>query len=177
MHWKCKEKNKAQFTSLMADKYEEYDQIYTDGSLKDDKVRFTIVTNNQIIKKRMKPQSSIYSAEQQAIITTIENTTRSNKLTIIAIEYQGINRWLEKPNKTDMGPQPRRNWWKWGERTCSERCFEWKDRQSKTLSTSGPDKMDERGVHEQTKKIIKRWKRDETPKGISKLVKRHGRTE
>jgi hypothetical protein len=50
----------------MADKYKEYDQIYTDGSLKDDKVGFFIVTNNQIIKKRMKSQSSIYSAEQQA---------------------------------------------------------------------------------------------------------------
>jgi hypothetical protein len=40
------------FTSLMADKYEDYDQIYTDGSLKDDKIGFGIVTNNQIIKKR-----------------------------------------------------------------------------------------------------------------------------
>jgi hypothetical protein len=46
-----KERVKAEFTSLMADKYEEYDQIYTDGSLKDDKVGFAIVTNNQIMKK------------------------------------------------------------------------------------------------------------------------------
>jgi hypothetical protein len=49
-----KERIKTEFTSLMADKYEEYDQIYTDGSLKDDKVGFAIVTNNQIIKKRMR---------------------------------------------------------------------------------------------------------------------------
>jgi hypothetical protein len=41
-----KERIKAEFTSFMADKYEEYDQIYTDGSLKNDKVGFAIVTNN-----------------------------------------------------------------------------------------------------------------------------------
>jgi hypothetical protein len=46
----------------MADKYEEYDQIYTDGSLKDDKVGFAIETKNQIVKKRMRSQSSICSS-------------------------------------------------------------------------------------------------------------------
>jgi hypothetical protein len=55
-----KEKIKAEFTSLMANKYEKYDKIYTDGSLNDEKVGFAIVTNNQIIKKRMRLQSSIY---------------------------------------------------------------------------------------------------------------------
>jgi hypothetical protein len=50
-----KQRIKAEFTSLMVDKYEEYDQIYTDGSLKDDKVEFAIVTNNQIIKKGLNP--------------------------------------------------------------------------------------------------------------------------
>jgi hypothetical protein len=47
-----KERIKTDFTFLMADKYEEYDQIYTDGSLKDGKVRFDIVTNKPIIKKK-----------------------------------------------------------------------------------------------------------------------------
>jgi hypothetical protein len=79
-----KERIKAWFTSLMADKYEEYDQVCTDGSPKDDKIGFVIVTNNQIIKKRLRSQSSIYSAKQQAIITAMESTTRTNKLTIIA---------------------------------------------------------------------------------------------
>jgi hypothetical protein len=69
------ERIKTEFTSLMADKYEEYVQIHTDGSLKDDKVRFGIVTNNQINKKQMRSQSSIYSAEQQAIIMAMKNTT------------------------------------------------------------------------------------------------------
>jgi hypothetical protein len=47
-----KEKIKAEFICLMVDKYEECDQINTDGSLKDDKIGFAIVTNNQIIKKK-----------------------------------------------------------------------------------------------------------------------------
>jgi hypothetical protein len=44
-----KERIKAEFTSHMAEKYEEYDQIYTDRSLKDDKVGFDFITNNKII--------------------------------------------------------------------------------------------------------------------------------
>jgi hypothetical protein len=86
----------------MADKYEEYDQIYTDGSLKDDKVGFAIVTNNQIIKKTIRPQFSIYSAEQQAIITAMEDRTRTNNPTIIALDSLSSllaasgNRWTRK---------------------------------------------------------------------------------
>jgi hypothetical protein len=52
-----KERIKAEFTSLMVDKYEEYYQFYMDGSLKDDKG--WIRNCHQILKK-----SSIYSAEQ-----------------------------------------------------------------------------------------------------------------
>jgi hypothetical protein len=95
----------AEFTSLIVDKYEEYDQIYTNGTLKDDNVGFRIVTNNQIIKKRMRSQSSIYSAEQQAIITAIENTTQTNKLTIIATDSLSSllaasgNRWTQEINR------------------------------------------------------------------------------
>jgi hypothetical protein len=94
-----KERIKTDFTSLMADKYEEYDQIYTDGSLKDGKVRFDIVTNKQIIKKRMRFQSSIYSAEQQAIIMAMESTTQTNKPKITATDFLSSllaasgNRW------------------------------------------------------------------------------------
>jgi hypothetical protein len=83
-----KERIKAEFTSLIADKYEEFDQIYMDGLLKEHKVGFAIVTNNQIIRKRMRSQSSIYSAEQQAITMVMESTTRTNKATFIATDSQ-----------------------------------------------------------------------------------------
>jgi ribonuclease HI len=89
----------------VADKYEEHDKIYTDGSLKANKVGFAIVRNNQIIKKRMIPQFSIYSAEQQAIITAMENTTWTNKPTIIVTDSLSTllavsrNRWTWYPKK------------------------------------------------------------------------------
>jgi hypothetical protein len=103
-----KKRIKAVFTSLMAGKYEEYDQIYTDGSLKDDKVGFAIVTNNQIIKKRMRSQSSIYSAEQQAIITAMKSTTPTNKPTITAMDSLSSllaafgNRWTRNAKKRNF---------------------------------------------------------------------------
>jgi hypothetical protein len=92
----------------MAVKYEEHDQIYTDGSLKDDKVGFGIATNKQIIKKRMRSQSSIYSAEQQAIITAMENTTQTNKPTIMATGFLSSllavsgNRWTRNPKTRNI---------------------------------------------------------------------------
>jgi hypothetical protein len=70
------------------------------GSLKYDNVGFAIVTNNQIIKKRMRSQSSIYSAVQQAIKTAMESTTRTNKPTIIATGFLSSllaasgNKWM-----------------------------------------------------------------------------------
>jgi hypothetical protein len=47
-----KERIKAEFTSFTADKYEECDQIYTDGSLKDDKVGFAVsLQTTKLLKK------------------------------------------------------------------------------------------------------------------------------
>jgi ribonuclease HI len=78
------------------------------GSLKYDNVGFAIVTNNQIIKKRMRSQSSIYSAEQQAIIMAMESTTRTNKPTIIATDSLSSllgasgNRWTRNPKTRNL---------------------------------------------------------------------------
>jgi hypothetical protein len=51
----------------MEDKCEEYDQICTDGLLKDGKVGFAIVKNNQIIKKK----------EDWDLKFTVQNSKRS----------------------------------------------------------------------------------------------------
>jgi hypothetical protein len=47
-----RERVQAELSSFMVVKYGEHDRIYTDGSLRDDKVGFTIVTENRTIKKR-----------------------------------------------------------------------------------------------------------------------------
>jgi ribonuclease HI len=72
-----------------------------DGSLKDDKG--WIRNFNQIFKK-----SSIYSEEQQAIITAIEKTTLTNKLTIIVTDSLSSllaasgNRWTRNPKTRNI---------------------------------------------------------------------------
>jgi ribonuclease HI len=51
----------------------------------------------------MRPQSSIYSAEQQAIITALENITQTSKLTAISTDSLSTllaasrNRWASNP--------------------------------------------------------------------------------
>jgi ribonuclease HI len=97
-----------EFTSLMADKYGEHDRIYRDGSLMDDKVGFAVVTNNRTIKKNMRPHSSIYSAEQQAIITALEYTTQTSKPTAISTDSLSTllaasgNRWTKNPKTRNI---------------------------------------------------------------------------
>jgi hypothetical protein len=61
----------------------------------DDKVGFAVVTNNRTIKKMMRPQSTIYSAGQQAL----EGTTQTSKPTAISTDSLSTllpasgNRW------------------------------------------------------------------------------------
>jgi ribonuclease HI len=69
----------------------------------DDKVGFAVVTNNRTIKKMMRPQSTIYTAEQQAIITALEGTTQTIKPTAISTDSLSTlvpasgNRWTRNP--------------------------------------------------------------------------------
>jgi ribonuclease HI len=71
-------------------------------------IGIAIATNNQIIKKRMRSQSSIYSAEQQAIITAMESTTRKNKSSILATDSLSSllaasgNKWTGNPKTTNI---------------------------------------------------------------------------
>jgi ribonuclease HI len=98
-----RERIQVEFTSFMADKYGEHNRIYTFGSLMDDKVGFAVVTNNRTIIKRMRPQSSIYSAEQQAIITALKNITQTSKPMAISTDSLSTllaasgNSWTRNP--------------------------------------------------------------------------------
>jgi hypothetical protein len=80
-----KERIKTEFTSLMEDKCEEYDQICTDGLLKDGKVGFAIVTNKQIIKKRRIGISNL-QCRTASDHNGNRKYTRTNKPTIIATD-------------------------------------------------------------------------------------------
>jgi hypothetical protein len=49
---------------------------YMDGSKNEERVGYSVIWNNQKIKKRVRPQNTIFSAEQSAIITAIHSTIK-----------------------------------------------------------------------------------------------------
>jgi hypothetical protein len=58
-------------TTTLEDKYNERLKMSTDGSLKDERFSYTIVTPKTTIKNQMKSQTIIVLAEQEAIIKAI----------------------------------------------------------------------------------------------------------
>jgi hypothetical protein len=53
---------------ILKEKYERHTKICTDGSKKEEEVGYTVVWQEQTIKRKIHPQNSIYSGEQSAII-------------------------------------------------------------------------------------------------------------
>jgi ribonuclease HI len=51
--------------------YNERLKIFTDGSLKDERVGYAIVIPETTIKNRMRSQTTVFSTEQEAIIKAI----------------------------------------------------------------------------------------------------------
>jgi hypothetical protein len=66
-----RERTVAKCTATLEGEYNERLKIFTDGSLKDERVDYAIVTPETTIKNRMKSQTTILCAEQEAIITAI----------------------------------------------------------------------------------------------------------
>ena len=61
------------------DKYFDHQFLYTDGSKEDHKVGCAVVSNFNIIKRRLPGQSSIYTAELCAILLALDVVNNSNK--------------------------------------------------------------------------------------------------
>jgi hypothetical protein len=68
-------------TSGRKKKYKEQIKVYTDGSKKDEKVAFVVITPEWKSKKRMWPQNTGYSAEQEAIIKAMSIEENDDKNT------------------------------------------------------------------------------------------------
>jgi hypothetical protein len=64
---------------ILEEKYNEYIKIYTDGSKKNEKVGSAVITSNEKLRKRLKPQKMVDSAEQEAIIKAIFVTQRTGE--------------------------------------------------------------------------------------------------
>jgi prolyl-tRNA synthetase len=53
------------------EKYNDHTRIYTDGSKKEEKEGYVVLTDQQSRQRRIRDQSSIFSMEQEAIIDAI----------------------------------------------------------------------------------------------------------
>jgi hypothetical protein len=75
-------------------------KIFTDGSLKDKRVGYAIVIPKTIIKNQMRIQTTIFSAEQEAIIKAIyiSNISKGKEATVIA-KNCSLRKW-KKTSKT-----------------------------------------------------------------------------
>jgi ribonuclease HI len=62
----------AEFQELVNEKSNDHARIYTDGSKKEEKVGYAVVTDQQSTQIRIGDQSSKVSAEQEAIIGAIQ---------------------------------------------------------------------------------------------------------
>jgi hypothetical protein len=62
---------RAETAKILEEKYNEHIKIHTDGSKKDEKVGCAVITADQKCRHRLKPQNTVYSAEQEAIIKAI----------------------------------------------------------------------------------------------------------
>jgi hypothetical protein len=68
------EKFRAEFQELVNEKHNNHTRIYTDGSKYEEKVGYAVVTDQQSTRRRRRDQSSIFSAEQEAIIDAIQRS-------------------------------------------------------------------------------------------------------
>jgi hypothetical protein len=57
---------------------EKYNEHINDESKKDEKVGCVVITPDQKLRKRIKPQNTVYNAEQVAIIKAIYVTKRTD---------------------------------------------------------------------------------------------------
>jgi hypothetical protein len=63
---------RAEFQELENEKYNDHTRIYTAVSKKEEKLGYGVVTDQQSTHKRIRDQSSIFSAKQETIIDAIQ---------------------------------------------------------------------------------------------------------
>jgi hypothetical protein len=73
---------------ILENKYKHHIKVYTDGSNKEDRLGYSVIWNQQNIKKRIRPQNTFFSfsAEQSAIITVLYTTMRDPRNKLIATD-------------------------------------------------------------------------------------------
>jgi hypothetical protein len=82
--------------------YNERLKIFTDGSLKDKRVGYAIVTPETTIKNRIKSQISIFSAEQEAIIKAIYISKDKEAIATVYCDCHGLSQYNDGSWRYEM---------------------------------------------------------------------------
>jgi ribonuclease HI len=78
------ERYRREAARIIQEKYETHEKIYTDGSKKDDRAGYAVITQNLTYRRRVHEQNTVNSTEQEAIIKAISMTegTQHDKVII-----------------------------------------------------------------------------------------------
>jgi hypothetical protein len=71
---------RAEFQELVNEKFNDHTRIYSDGSNKEEKVGYAVVTDQHSTRRRIRDQSSIFSAIQKLPTTVIREVIFTNSL-------------------------------------------------------------------------------------------------
>jgi hypothetical protein len=151
----------AECTATLEGKYNERLKIFTDGSLKDERVGYAIVTPETMIKNRMRSQTTIFSAEQEAIIKAIYISKGKGANVIVTDSFNTMmkvrdgqkpkdetNKAATSPRKrkgqTDVDTEPLRNRGEQKSRWGGKERVGRRHQRPRTLPTTRPNQLNEK---------------------------------
>jgi hypothetical protein len=100
----------AETDKIRKEKYNEHIKISTNGSKKDEKVRCAVIKPGQKFRKRLKPQKTVYSAEQAIYVTQRTNERRvtiTDCLSTLMAEEGDINSKIPTVTQKTTGRKKR----------------------------------------------------------------------
>jgi ribonuclease HI len=100
-------KFRSEAAKIIQEKYERHQKIYTDGSKKDERAGYAVITPNRTYRKRVHQQSTVLSTEQEAIIKAIWLTEGTQRDKVIIIDSLST---LTAINGNNHTKNPKR-WW------------------------------------------------------------------
>jgi hypothetical protein len=84
--------------------FKNYMKVFIDGTLKEDKIGYTVITPESTITERMRLQTTIFNAEQEVVIKAIYFAKTKKKPTLIATDSLSPT----KGSQTTQNPKNRR---------------------------------------------------------------------
>jgi hypothetical protein len=80
------ERFRRESAEIIQEKYERHQKIYTDGSNKDERAGYAVITPNRTYGRRVHQQSTVFSTEQEAIIKVMWLTKGTQRDNVISAD-------------------------------------------------------------------------------------------